>query len=772
MTERGILSTVFITVMGVVLPIVAVILELMSGISGSIFFDPFPTLFHVALVATIPLSNTLMVVALQRGYPVSPRLALLHGFATGTALIYALFYLPVAPIAVLAIVVGVGFLPLAPLLSFIAALRARKLMATMSGSAPPYLWRGMALALGAILVLETPAAVTRVGMGMAMSGSAATQLDGVRWLRAVGNEELMLRYCHPHSKAAGGLFSMLLDLKSSFSAEQAQSVFFKVTGTTYNSHPAPPVIHNRLGLRDTFDWELGGDKVGRRASGVHLTSSRMDGSIDANAALGYLEWTMVFNNRSDIQQEGRAEIVLPTGAVVSRATLWIDGEEREAAFGGRAQVRQAYERVVASKRDPLLVTTAGTGRVLVQLFPIPPAGEMKIRIGITAPMVMSNLQRASLQLPSISERNFDIDPALRHAVWIESKTALEGSDGLRAEQASSQLFALRGNLAEPGPRQNVALIEATRTLPNQPVWSRDDKRRDGVIVQTISEQPVATPRRAAIVLDGSVALRTLRRKLADVLAAAPPGVELGIVFAGDVDADVFRHNPANVQATRDYINRLDFEGGRNNGDALVKAWEWTAQVAGGAVVWIHGPQPEAGGIAVHIEQSAARRPATTKLYDLQVSPGPNLLGRKLEGQIVAESVPRKGSATDDLQRLIAQWQPGAKQVAVLRTRQRAVAMSNDSLTSPHLTRLWAAAQVNAMGPDEKQRTAAISMATTYQLVTPVSGAVVLETKAQYDEAGLEPVKPGSVPTIPEPETWALIIVALVVLVLRRRLRRV
>ena len=61
----------------------------------------------------------------------------------------------------------------------------------------------------------------------------------------------------------------------------------------------------------------------------------------------------------------------------------------------------------------------------------------------------------------------------------------------------------------------------------------------------------------------------------------------------------------------------------------------------------------------------------------------------------------------------------------------------------------------------------------YQLVTPVSGAVVLETQAQYDQAGLKPVDPDSVPIVPEPETWMLIGVCLVVLltaVLRGRPR--
>jgi hypothetical protein len=45
----------------------------------------------------------------------------------------------------------------------------------------------------------------------------------------------------------------------------------------------------------------------------------------------------------------------------------------------------------------------------------------------------------------------------------------------------------------------------------------------------------------------------------------------------------------------------------------------------------------------------------------------------------------------------------------------------------------------------------------------VSGAVVLESQAQYDAAGLQPVPEGTVPTIPEPEEWALIVVALLVI---------
>ncbi len=77
-------------------------------------------------------------------------------------------------------------------------------------------------------------------------------------------------------------------------------------------------------------------------------------------------------------------MILPPGGVVSRLTLWVDGEEREAAYAGRAKVKKAYKKVVERRRDPVLVTTCGKDRILVQCFPVPSnGGTMKIKVGIT-----------------------------------------------------------------------------------------------------------------------------------------------------------------------------------------------------------------------------------------------------------------------------------------------------------------------------------------------------------------------------------------------------
>src|SRR5262245_29011623 len=91
--------------------------------------------------------------------------------------------------------------------------------------------------------------------------------------------------------------------------------------------------------------------------------------------------------------------------------------------------------------------------------------------------------------------------------------------------------------------------------------------------------------------------------------------------------------------------------------------------------------------------------------------------------------------------------------------------SNSKETSKHLARLWASGEVAKLLllGDNKSSDAAMKLASSYQLVTPLTGAVVLETQEQYRQAGLEPVKSGTVPTIPEPEEWLLMLAALLVL---------
>jgi len=76
--------------------------------------------------------------------------------------------------------------------------------------------------------------------------------------------------------------------------------------------------------------------------------------------------------------------------------------------------------------------------------------------------------------------------------------------------------------------------------------------------------------------------------------------------------------------------------------------------------------------------------------------------------------------------------------------------------------------VNRDARDGESRDGLAKRAAKYQLVTPVSGAVVLERKEQYARFGLAQVDETTTPSIPEPSTGMLLIVAATMAWRRRR----
>jgi len=88
----------------------------------------------------------------------------------------------------------------------------------------------------------------------------------------------------------------------------------------------------------------------------------------------------------------------------------------------------------------------------------------------------------------------------------------------------------------------------------------------------------------------------------------------------------------------------------------------------------------------------------------------------------------------------------------------------------HLARFWARDEVLRLAAARKFNEAT-QLAARYQLVTAFTGAVVLETKAQYERAGLKPADAATVPVVPEPQTWMLMLLACAVFVPRFVRRR-
>jgi hypothetical protein len=182
-----------------------------------------------------------------------------------------------------------------------------------------------------------------------------------------------------------------------------------------------------------------------------------------------------------------------------------------------------------------------------------------------------------------------------------------------------------------------------------------------------------------------------------------------------------------------------------------------------------------------MRQRWERRPDGATSYSIQTEVGPDHVSEKLDGIAAIETVARTGKLQADLESLFARLSGRKEQFRFVRVSESARhAPAGDGKeaqetkeTSTHLARLWANDEVARLLADRgKNRTdEAIELAARYQLVTPVSGAVVLETQEQYRQAGLQPVEPGSVPTIPEPEMVLLLGVAATILILMYLRRR-
>jgi hypothetical protein len=765
-------------IMGVIFPAGVVAFEAITGFCAGALFDPMPTIWHVFIAASVPASNLLVWMAIHKDWHEHRRrIAWMNGAAIGIAAFYTLIFLPLLPLAAVALVMfGLGTLPMTPLFSLIAAIQGRRylqksqtLTRTGTGQATAQtaqtaqlpLWPGLLFAIAVLIGAELPGLSTHTGLQMALSSDPATSARGVRLLQTLGSNDLLLRRCYG-APGKTDLLSVLFD--EQVSPEQARKVYYRVTGEPFSNAPRPRMT-SRLWLFDEpFDTDRGGSTVGGQVEALSLSSSRMDQSVDADAGVGYLEWTMIFKNNAAFPEEARTEIALPEQSVISRVTLWINGEEQEAAFGGRSQTRQAYENVVRQRRDPLLVTTSGDGRALVECFPVPAYGEMKVRIGITAPLQLENLEEAYVRLPYLADHNFKLDDNAVHAVWIEGRQPITTANGaLKAESVGQGVFALRGDVRDSELTGKATAIRVRRSGNATTSWGADPgSKNEGVIVQRIEEQPIAAPSRVVLVIDGSAVMGGARDEIAASLARLPANVKAEILVAGDGSTELGHTNGPDNSTLVQRLRNIDFAGGRDNVPALVRAWDIAAAEPGAAIVWVHGSQQVVLHPIEDLRQRWERRPHGPRLYALSVRNSGDVITAGLDGVDAVRTLRAAGSVGETLEQLFKSWDGHSTEFVYVRERARPTHASTNSHASAlpsHLARLWAhdeALRLIASGP--QQRDEAIKLAAAYQIVTPVTGAVVLESAQQYRDAGLEPASPDQVPTVPEPEEWALIII--------------
>lgn len=817
---RGGLASATMFCAGVLLPAAALLVEGFTGACSNTFLDPIPTWGHVALVLAVVAANWRLQAAVRHDRAPTVADLRLAGLAQGVCVVYVATFLQTYPFMIFGVMVyGLGLLPYAPLTALVAsqvdlwALRG-------SGHLPeptPRLWRWRLAGVLLLALLDARALVTQ----MAMIGVENPMAPGERQLartllRTLGDEELMLRACWWNRREPAGPFPALaaMTFGQAYPTE-ARRTFFQVTGRDPATHPGvdPARSHFDLDFGRRWDPDQGGREVGRAVPDLWMHGSQLTGSLDPDAAVGYLEWTLRFRNDDEFRRrEARALVRLPPGAVVSRLTLWVNGEPREAAFAGRGRVRAAYEKVVARSQDPVLVTTAGRDRILVQCFPVPPkGGEMQVRLGITTPLVVGPPEQAGLELPWVEASNFGLAPDLAPRVTLASRGTLTaapsagGGGWLTPATGAGDLRAalkelpgavdqphLMGGTLRPHQGARAGRVLVARDPGMVEAVAEDVVHADGTVVhQVLAPTAPARPSRLVVAVEASAPMAAHREAIAAFLAALPHDLPVALRVATDESTDRGAMAPdrpppapAAGPALAAQLQATPFVGGQACHPILSAALEDAAGAPGAVVLWLHGAHPfERDWVPTVLDrwQATASPPA---LWHLQLTPGANYALRDLEAMPWLRSLARSGDPDADLAALADELAGRRQLVRATRTRVAPAALAAGVArkeSGMHLVRLWVNDEVlrrlgeeamdpapEGVAPPAPAEDPRVRLAHDYRLVTPVSGAVVLETQQQYDEAGLDPSEGGPIPSVPEPSSALLLLVVGGALGMRRR----
>ncbi|WP_266204714.1 XrtN system VIT domain-containing protein [Pontibacter kalidii] len=106
--------------------------------------------------------------------------------------------------------------------------------------------------------------------------------------------------------------------------------------------------------------------------------------------LAYTEKVLRIHNNmpnSWNEQEAIYTFFLPEGSVVSSLSLWINGREEKGYLTTKSKAQTAYNTIVGVEaRDPSVVHWQEGNRVSVRVFPCTPAENRQFKIGVTSPL--------------------------------------------------------------------------------------------------------------------------------------------------------------------------------------------------------------------------------------------------------------------------------------------------------------------------------------------------------------------------------------------------
>ncbi len=807
---------VFVLTFGSILPGLGLLAYAVYSLSTAVRPNVLEILGKLALLLVVPIFNFAVWSSVRRGYLARPRyIGLMNGFALGLSASWTIIWLK-AVISHGDSSCKFGWMLLlcsAPFLLFAAACLSHDLWQKTETNIRKISTTFSVLGcLLSFLFVFTPMVRTffvQSQLNDARIASPYDQAKAISVLRSVATDEDLRPSKYPVSGLS--LASLLIPNRGlDTGSDGDQNLYFKITGKSYYDVSKSKALENEQ-LRSNL-------VAGYKIPGLSLVKSLISGNIDASTFSSSVDWALTFHNSSSGTQEAIGEIGLPKDAVVSRVTLWIDGEPREAAFASNSKVQAAYDAVVSEKRDPLLVTMPAPDRVQFRCFPLPAnGGEMKIRLGFKVPLETTDGKVCSMELPKLLASNFV--PPKRHRVSLFSRDLPVRNIAGITTIKNANGYTLNGIIKTNDKDKSINSVAVQRTTAftevATPDWFSKEPR---YIVERLREVTAPAPKRLLVVVDTSASLKRHASDIKQALASIPARLKPTVFFAKEqipekdqsanknsvdtisdaeqisddepmseeeqriaeaeqiaeadevgvtakpekqdqatpkelakeqakVQAKDLANKQVNEQAARSIEEAQSalvpelFVGGQDNGAALREAIEVAAEQPDSAVLWIHGPQPLTQNLA---EPKALDLVHHVSLYDMQIKSGSNTLPRALQVEDVSrlmacETIPHD-STVNDLKKLVTGWEKGVKKLAIQRTqttKHPQTALITDRTISSQVTCLWASGEAARLAANGQEHEA-IKLASKYRLVSPLTGAVVLESSKLYKASKLDP----------------------------------
>ena len=362
--------------------------------------------------------------------------------------------------------------------------------------------------------------------------------------------------------------------------------------------------------------------------------------------------------------------------------------------------------------------------MLLHCYPIKPDEELKVELKIVAPLKPDSSSSSSLLLPKLIASNFMLED--ENTVKLYSPTALKsGFPNLKEDKTNDGVKMLTGQLkakqlqsaeilvssaispaslkpiaaldrlavklaqederkknaqlaAKHGvyyqPKELVLMVDARQGIKEQiqslgrafaehmPTKPRIKIVKPQYVLQSIKPIKSDAPKQLLVVVDGSEAMKGHVAAIKSALSKIPDQVPVSLMVASQTQPELIVPVPLK-KGGLDLLDKANFDGGQNNLKSVIDASDIAGASRGGAVLWIHGPQP------VFNSEIYPTTPyyAHPTFFELPVDSGEIDTGEFFKnhndiGPFV--QVSHKANLTQDIGCFFARWQPNSAEYAV------------------------------------------------------------------------------------------------------------